>query len=169
MKQCELFVGRFQPLHKGHSSIISKMENPVLAIVRGTGTSMNKERNPFNLKEQIEIIKTVHPQARVIEVSTGYIPDIILALQELNIDITAVWRGQPKRNDWDRQIDSYNKENPDAQLNVETKCTFDEQQGRVYGASATQVREAIVLEDQETFQNLMPEELHSKWQWFIER
>ena len=48
--KCGLYVGRFQPLHVGHTSIISKMfdECEVVIVAVGSAQESGTVRNPFD-------------------------------------------------------------------------------------------------------------------------
>ncbi len=54
-----LFIGRFQPFHLGHFSVIKTMEQEVDEIIIGIGSAQKKftAYNPFLLEERIEMIK----------------------------------------------------------------------------------------------------------------
>ena len=161
-KEVELFVGRFQPLHKGHAAVIGKMKNPVVAIVKGKASSADKEKNPLSAKDQAKLIRKAYPKAVVIEVNTGYIPDIALELVKKGMKVTGIWGGEDRRGNYTGQLKSYDKKNPDAPLNIEFKPTFEGGQ-RIGGTSATLVRKAIRDGDEKAFKQHMPKALHSEW------
>jgi len=54
-----VYIGRFQPITKGHLNIINKMANnnkkSFIIVVRGIKTQEDKERNPYSQKEQEEM------------------------------------------------------------------------------------------------------------------
>lgn len=55
-----LYVGRFQPFHKGHLDAIDQMiDNGVDNIIMGIGSMQEKgtEKNPFSWDERVEMIK----------------------------------------------------------------------------------------------------------------
>ena len=160
MKEVELFVGRFQPLHNGHATVIGKMKNPVVALVKGGKTSTDKNKNPLSLKDQARLIKKAYPKAMVIEVKNGYIPDIANALAEKGMKVTAVWGGEDRRAGYERQLKSYDSKNEPQ--NIEFKPTFVAGQ-RIGGTSATIVRNAIRSGDKEEFLKHMPKKLHGEW------
>lgn len=60
--KCGLYVGRFQPLHVGHTSIISKMfdecEEVVIAI--GSAQESGTRRNPFRFSFREEMIQDTY-------------------------------------------------------------------------------------------------------------
>ena len=55
------YIGRFQPIHIGHESIIRKMlDECVIAIVAvGSAQEHNTQRNPFNFWERKDLITNV--------------------------------------------------------------------------------------------------------------
>jgi len=66
-----MFVGRWQPLHKGHIALFEKVRKEgkkILIAIRDT--NIDKD-NPYTAKERMETIKKFVPHARVI-----VIPDI---------------------------------------------------------------------------------------------
>lgn len=66
-----LFIGRWQPLHKGHLALfetVRAQRKNILIGIRNTGLD---DKNPFTIAERIEIIRKKVPDARVMVV-----PDI---------------------------------------------------------------------------------------------
>ena len=66
-----LVIGRFQPFHKGHISLIQTVLDEgksVCIAIRDTEVS---ESNPYSVKEREDMISSVFPQVKVI-----VIPDI---------------------------------------------------------------------------------------------
>lgn len=54
-----LFIGRFQPFHKGHLAAVKQMAAEADKIIIGIGSSqyVNEIDNPFSAEERIEMIK----------------------------------------------------------------------------------------------------------------
>lgn len=56
--RCGLYIGRFQPIHIGHESIIRKMldecEQVIIAI--GSAGQYGTERNPFTFEQRADLI-----------------------------------------------------------------------------------------------------------------
>ena len=54
-----LFIGRFQPFHKGHLAAVKQMAKEVDKIIIGIGSSQysNEIENPFSAEERVEMIK----------------------------------------------------------------------------------------------------------------
>lgn len=162
-KEYELFMGRFQPLHKGHATVVGRMKNPIVALVKGGKSSQNKEKNPLSLKDQARLIKKAYPKAIVIEVATGYIPTIALEMRKKGMNITAIWAGEDRRASYTKQLESFDKKNPDEALNMEFKPTYNPDGARIGGTSATIVRNAIRAGDKKEFLKHMPKKLHGEW------
>ena len=68
-----VFVGRFQPFHKGHLEVIKKMTKQVeeLVIIVGSSQYSHKLDNPFTAGERITMIRK--------------------ALQETGIELQKIW------------------------------------------------------------------------------
>jgi len=54
-----LFIGRFQPFHKGHLAAVKQIAAKADKIIVGIGSSQysNKLGNPFSAEERIEMVK----------------------------------------------------------------------------------------------------------------
>ncbi len=73
-----LFIGRFQPFHKGHLSVVKQMEKECSSIIIGVG-SAQKERelhDPLSGGQRIEIINRVLKNRLSIPYDVYPIPDI---------------------------------------------------------------------------------------------
>jgi nicotinamide-nucleotide adenylyltransferase len=68
-----LFVGRFQPFHKGHLEVVKKIVEEVdeLVIIVGSSQYSHRLNNPFTAGERITMIRK--------------------ALQETDIPLTRIW------------------------------------------------------------------------------
>ena len=62
--KCGLYIGRFQPIHIGHESIIRKMlkECDQVIIVVGSAQESGTERNPFTFEQRADLIMNVFYQ-----------------------------------------------------------------------------------------------------------
>jgi nicotinamide-nucleotide adenylyltransferase len=73
-----LFIGRFQPLHKGHflmfKKIAGQVENLIVAI--GSSQHANEPRNPFTAEERQEMIRRAMKEANIAKYKIVEIPDI---------------------------------------------------------------------------------------------
>lgn len=59
--RCGLYIGRFQPIHIGHESIIRKMlkECNIVIVAIGSAQEHNTPRNPFNFYERKDLITNI--------------------------------------------------------------------------------------------------------------
>ncbi|MDI6807172.1 MAG: nicotinamide-nucleotide adenylyltransferase [Candidatus Aenigmarchaeota archaeon] len=66
MKKIALFIGRFQPFHKGHLYVIKKVMKEFDEVVIGIG-SVNKKDvyNPFSYEERKEMIRRVGIKSKI--------------------------------------------------------------------------------------------------------
>ena len=58
--QSALFIGRFQPFHRGHAKIarlaLAQMNDIVVGLVQGEQSSMDTQRNPFPIELRKKLI-----------------------------------------------------------------------------------------------------------------
>ena len=73
-----LFIGRFQPFHNGHLSIIKKILKEVdsLLLVVGSSQESNTTLNPFSAEERIKMIKAVIEKEKISNVEVYSLTDI---------------------------------------------------------------------------------------------
>lgn len=59
--KCGLYVGRFQPIHIGHESVIRKMLNECNQVIIAIGSAQESgtERNPFTFEQRADLIMNV--------------------------------------------------------------------------------------------------------------
>jgi nicotinamide-nucleotide adenylyltransferase len=77
MNKSVLIIGRFQPIHKGHISLIKRYANAGFFIKIGIGSSKNKiaSYNPLNYSERKEIIKMAMKEIKLKKYKIYPIPD----------------------------------------------------------------------------------------------
>ena len=83
------FIGRFQPFHKGHESVIRTglSRAKKVAVVIGSSEKPRSARNPFTTRERMAMITSVFPdevadgQGRR-RIGTSTVGDIELRLAE---------------------------------------------------------------------------------------
>lgn len=155
-KEVSLFLGRMQPIHKGHQAIIASMENPIVLLVKGTSSSADKVKNPFDATYQEKLIKKLNKNVDVRVVSTGYIPEVAAQLRKEGKELVAVYAGADRLAGYKGQFDRL-KLDPLHAFHVK----FHETPRIV---SATQVRTAIRNNDHEAFKQHMPKELWGEWE-----
>lgn len=73
-----LFIGRFQPFHKGHLKVVQNISEKYDEIIIGIGSSQYKETidNPFSSDERKQMIKKTLESHGVENYSIVLIPDI---------------------------------------------------------------------------------------------
>lgn len=155
-KEVSLFLGRMQPIHKGHQAIIASMKNPIVLLVKGASSSADKAKNPFDAKYQEKLIKKLNGNVDVRIVSTGYIPDVAAQLRKEGKELVAVYAGADRLSSYKNQFDRL-KLDPSHAFHVKFHET-----PRI--TSATTVRNAIKSNDLDTFKKNMPSELWSEWE-----
>ena len=60
-----LFLGRFQPFHAGHSTLMQKVLDEGKDIIIALRDTKKDGRNPYTIQERIDMIKNVFPEAVV--------------------------------------------------------------------------------------------------------
>lgn len=155
-KEVSIFLGRMQPIHIGHQAIIKTMKNPIILLVKGKASSKDKKRNPFDAKYQTKLIKRIDSKAVIMEVSTGYIPEIAADLRKKGMELVAVHAGSDRLNDYKKQF-SRLKLDIDHEFKINWNLT-----PRV--ASATDVRNSLWDNNEKAFRNLMPKELWKEFE-----
>ena len=60
-----VFIGRFQPLHYGHLSIIEHIKSLGYVPIVLVGMSVDKDKNPIPVREVVENFKGVLPKENV--------------------------------------------------------------------------------------------------------
>ena len=73
-----LLVGRFQPFHLGHLSIIKRYSSKGYFIKIGIGSSQksHERNNPFTSKEREEMIRNTLKEERIKDFKIYHVPDI---------------------------------------------------------------------------------------------
>ncbi len=63
MTKIAVFLGRFQPFHIGHMSIVEKIfaDYDSLILIIGSSDKSGTDENPWNLQEREEIIRASIP------------------------------------------------------------------------------------------------------------
>lgn len=154
----DLFIGRFQPFHKGHANIIKSMKNPVVVIIKGKQTSEDKQKNPLSAEQQMELIKTVFPTVPVfVSEETGFIPALIGMAEEKGYKIGRVFAGADRIGGYKGQVERANKkielgQSEHKPINVKFVET-------PRFTSATTVRNTIRSGDFKEYNKLMPQKL----------
>lgn len=67
MKGKTVFIGRFQPLHKGHRNVIQDhIQEEGFAVVIGSADKEREEENPLSAGEREKILKACFPDLEVL-------------------------------------------------------------------------------------------------------
>lgn len=157
MRQVDLFLGRLQPLHKGHLFVISQMTNPVVAIVKGDKSSQDKAKNPFSAETQLKLAELCFPMnTRTIIVKSGFVPDIIQLLADNFGDkVVRVFCDEDRMPGYEGQIKRANTALEKKGLPPLTVSVVAFSRGEE-NVSATKVRKSLIDNDINTFSKLVP-------------
>lgn len=81
-KTIVVYVGRFQPFHKGHYNTYSNLTKKFGKdnVYVGTSNKIEKPKSPFNFKEKKQIMTTMFgiPSNKIVEVKNPYAPTEVL-------------------------------------------------------------------------------------------
>ncbi len=76
MKSKVLFVGRFQPPHKGHLGVIKKLAKKYnLTVVIGSAEKHHESKNPFTAAEREKMIRAALAEEKIKGVKIIRVPD----------------------------------------------------------------------------------------------
>ena len=157
-KVAELFLGRLQPPHNGHAKIINSMQNGWVAIVKGALSSKNKVQNPLPYEYQKKLVNEIAPSVPVIEVPTGYLPDIINEIRKRGQEVETVYAGPDRMEEYQRQLAGVN-----AKLGTDKKFTVTFKLAERI-TSATTVRDAIRNNNQTAFRANVPRSIWPEYE-----
>lgn len=150
MTACDLYFGRFQPYHNGHREALkAALNQAVIAVVRGKDIG---KKSPFPLEYTKELVTIAEPNATIIDVPNGYIPDIVTKLQdEHGLHVMNIICGPDRVDEYKAQLDRSKLED------TINRCIKLLPAKRV--TSATEVRETLRSGDQMAFEAKVPKEL----------
>ena len=81
-KTVVVYVGRFQPMHKGHFKTFQHLQKKFgkKDVYIGTSNKTEKGRSPFNFKEKVKIMTTMFgiPKSKIVQVKNPYNPQEVL-------------------------------------------------------------------------------------------
>ena len=67
MTEKTVFLGRFQPMHRGHKQVIEDhMDEKNFAVVIGSAGKKREEENPLTAEEREELIKSCFPDLEIL-------------------------------------------------------------------------------------------------------
>lgn len=151
--EVSLFLGRFQPIHIGHQIILKKMKNPMIVLIKGSQSSLNKKKNPFTQEYQIGLLKVLMPNLKIHVSPSGFLPLILFDIRRLGFEPIKVYAGSDRLNSYKKMISSF----PD-ELGFNIKFV---KTPRI--CSATNIRKAIKDNDFKSFKENMPKKLWKEW------
>lgn len=148
-----ILTGRFQPITSAHTDIINQVskENKrgIVFLVKGKGTSKDKEINPFDEDIQKKLIEAVLPDNMSVQIiNTGFFVDDINLLAENEFTLYA-GTDRVKRYE---SFKSYIGEGKT--LNIKEISRTDDD------VSATKVRTALKEDDKATFEQMTDKRIH---------
>jgi len=150
-----MFVGRMQPPSIAHVKIIEDMKKkypsaePVIFIVKGEGTGLNKEKNPldFNTQKRLLQTSTKNLTKNIYEIPSAFLGEMLKTLREQNMEPIAIFCGTDRVKSYQQQIDRYK-----LKLNLNIKVEEIHRTGE--DVSASKIRDAIKQNDFETFSKM---------------
>ena len=101
-KTVVIYVGRFQPFHKGHYAtyqhLVKKFGKDNVFI--GTSDKVEKPKSPFNFKEKVKIMTTMFgiPSNKIHQVKNPYVPTEILSKFDENTTAFITVVGEKDKN-----------------------------------------------------------------------
>ena len=151
-------IGRFQPFHAGHYKMIEIMsQKPMILIVKGKGTSDDKNKNPLSAEDQERLIRKAVPNAEIRIVQNANLHAILFHLEKNGeYKVKEILAGDDRIESYKRLVAKTERVGVDVVLTPRV-------------TSATKVREAIRSGDEATFKKLMPIQLHSEWDFLREK
>lgn len=152
-KEAVFTIGRYNFFTGGHYSIITQLKKSnkpiILVLVKGKGTSKDKDKNPLNVKDQLKIIKKSAGKEiqDIIVIDNGFMGEAINAIRKKNYEPVELWTGTDRLKTYTDQVKKY-KDTWDLNLKVkEIKRT-----GK--SISATKARASVRNDDFKTFKEL---------------
>ena len=101
-----VFIGRFQPLHKGHERVIRKAfeKSKNVLILIGSAETASSVRNPFSFEERREMIQAVFPDALIAGINdhtyndTQWVVEVQKTVKRVALDIANEGTGSFRPN-----------------------------------------------------------------------
>ena len=162
LKKVNIFVGRYQPFTKGHLSAFKEMYEynglpVVVLIVRGS--KPDPERRPFDEDLQISMFNELKDNHEFLECSyvlTSAAIDLIFETLRPTYEPVLWGFGTDRKERYEYMI---NKESYRQEINVLPEFSGYEIERTDDDVSASKIRQALSIEDYDTFKSLMPESL----------
>ena len=136
-----LYPGSFDPITKGHMSIIEQASNLFDEVVVAVLQNPAKKNSLFTLEERLEIIKELYKKMNNIKVITGNGAAVDIAILH---ECKAIIRGLRSLSDYDYEV-SLQQINKDISNNqVNTVCLFADKEYQFVSSSV--VKEVLRLD-----------------------
>lgn len=117
-----IWTGRAQPWHRGHDAMIQKGKQYfsetgatkiLIMIVKGGATSQNKDENPLNEQQQVELIYSLYrndPQVQVYNKfpKNSFIGDIMDHVTTTGYVVVGWLAGSDRFSDYNKSLKSFN-------------------------------------------------------------
>jgi hypothetical protein len=160
-KKVNFVSGRYQPFTNGHIKVFEELYRKnklplVVGIVRGT--KPNPEKNPISEDVQLRMFAALQKQYKFLEsaiiLGSAGIDKIFNGLRPAYEPV--LWgTGTDRVKSYEYQVKVYKDDlNPLPEFKIEETKRTDKD------ISATKVREALAIEDKETFNKLTPKSIH---------
>jgi cytidyltransferase-like protein len=161
-KPVNIFVGRFQPFTLGHVKVFEQLyrENKLPVVVFIVRSERNKEKAPFSEDLQIamfEKMKREYPFLEAAYVINNAAVDNIFATIRPAYEPILWGFGTDRKKAYDYMI---NKPDYREQLGVNPEFSGYEIKRGDEDISATKVREALMIDDENAFKKLTPKSIH---------
>lgn len=157
---CGIYIGRFQPFHKGHLHIIEQMMKDCrkVVVVIGSANKGNTERNPLTYLER----KTIIDKA-IRDLGYHYRVNVVGIDDRKDISNDSSWGEYVKEQlllqgiEFDVIYEGYELERVYWYSTLNIPVIWLD---RVFDISATKVREALKQNNRGLYERYMPESLH---------
>jgi nicotinamide mononucleotide adenylyltransferase len=154
-QHCDIFVGRFQGITKGHVEVIKKMNNPIVVIVSGEKSSLIKERNPLTASYRQKLFAKIFPGIQTLIWPNGYIPNIVSFLNDKRYVVDNVFTGKESFTGFVDQLSALGYTTPKVKVVKRYKRL-----------SSSKLRAAIRNRKYNEFLKIVPKQLFSEWKTF---
>jgi len=94
-EHADVFVGRFQPFHKGHFKVIKAMKNPIVFIIDGEKSKEDKESNPLSLEYRISLLNKCGV-SKIYSYDTGFLPILLAKVRRLGFEPKRLFCGKDR-------------------------------------------------------------------------
>lgn len=117
-----IWTGRAQPWHRGHDAMIQKGKaymqklgatKILIMIIKGGASSLNKDENPLDEKEQVELIYSIYRNDPQVEIykrfpKSSYIADIMEHISSTGYVVVGWLAGSDRFSDYRKAMRGFN-------------------------------------------------------------